>query len=126
MSRAVVITQEQVEDTDSITLEVVSGVEGPSLYITDDKGGYRLSGPKPWGGGNTIHKFKVDLKELLQQPELKNPIQLAELRARIKEHRLVQHQSTVNLTSARAVAGWSVERVKQLQAQLDELKGDNT
>ena len=50
-----------------VFLEVVSGVEGHSLYICDANGGFRLVGPKPWGGGTTVHKFKVDYAELLEQ-----------------------------------------------------------
>jgi hypothetical protein len=41
---------------------VVAGVEGPSLYID----GYCVAGPKPWGGGKTLHEFRftdADLKE---------------------------------------------------------------
>jgi hypothetical protein len=48
-------------------IEVVSGVEGPSLYISDSDGGHRLAGPKPWGGGKTIHRFKVDIDELMRE-----------------------------------------------------------
>jgi len=42
-------------------------VEGPSLYICDKNGGFRLAGPKPWGGGTTIYQFTVDYDELLEQ-----------------------------------------------------------
>lgn len=48
-------------------IDVVGGVEGPSLYIGDENGGHRLAGPKPWGGGKTIHKFVVDVAELLEE-----------------------------------------------------------
>ena len=48
-------------------IEVVGGVEGPSLYIGDEDGGHRLAGPKPWGGGQTIHKFTVDVAELMEE-----------------------------------------------------------
>ncbi|BCD88016.1 hypothetical protein PSm6_44230 [Pseudomonas solani] len=48
-------------------VEVVNGVEGPSLYIGNEDGGYRLAGPKPWGGGRTIHKFTVKLDELVRE-----------------------------------------------------------
>jgi hypothetical protein len=39
-----------------IEIEVVSGVEGPSIYIA----GFRIAGPKPWGGGRIIHKWRAD------------------------------------------------------------------
>ncbi|MDU9398089.1 Lar family restriction alleviation protein [Pseudomonas sp. zfem003] len=55
------------EITGTAIVEVVKGVEGPSLYIGDGDTGYRLAGPKPWGGGKTIHKFKVKLNELVRE-----------------------------------------------------------
>ncbi|WP_186104897.1 hypothetical protein [Burkholderia gladioli] len=48
-------------------IEVVAGREGPSLNIGDDNGGYRLSGPKPWGGGRIVHRFMVRLDELVRE-----------------------------------------------------------
>lgn len=53
-------------DTEIIQIEVVSGVEGPSLYLDQ----YRFAGNKPWGGGQIIHSWKVsakDLRESLRQ-----------------------------------------------------------
>lgn len=50
-----------------VTFEVVRGVQGPSLYVGDDSGGYRLAGPKPYGGGEVIHSFKVDIEELREE-----------------------------------------------------------
>lgn len=44
---------------------VVSGVEGPSLYLND----YRIAGPKPWGGGTAKHEWKVDRADLKQAVE---------------------------------------------------------
>lgn len=46
------------------------GVEGPSLSVEDGnprakrRGGRRVAGPKPWGGGETLHEFFVDSDEL--------------------------------------------------------------
>lgn len=48
-------------------IEVVNGVEGPSLYIGDENSGHRLAGPKPWGGGRTVFKFVVDVAELQEE-----------------------------------------------------------
>lgn len=48
-------------------VEVVSGVEGPCVYIGDEDGGHRLAGPKPWGGGPAIHRFRVDIDELITE-----------------------------------------------------------
>ena len=50
-----------------IRFEVVSGVEGPCLYIVNDICGFRLDGPNPWGGGTVKYRFSVDLDELLEQ-----------------------------------------------------------
>lgn len=60
-----------VPDTLAV-FEVVSGVEGPCLTISRKADGkprheYRLAGPKPWGGGNTTHSFKVHTRELREQ-----------------------------------------------------------
>jgi len=47
-----------------VFVEVVSGVEGPSLSVGGVDHGNRVAGPKPWGGGSTIHSFKVDADNL--------------------------------------------------------------
>lgn len=52
-----------------VKIEVVSGCEGPSLSIGDDRTGHRLAGPKPWGGGRAIHSFDVDVDELIREAE---------------------------------------------------------
>ena len=46
-------------------IEVVAGAEGPSLSVSDGDLGYRLAGPKPWGGGRIIQAFDVSLDELI-------------------------------------------------------------
>lgn len=52
-----------------VYIDLGSGVEGPYLSIGDHRGGYRLAGPKPWGGGTTTHRFEVRLSELREQLE---------------------------------------------------------
>lgn len=44
-----------------LRFEVVSGRDGPSLYISTDGGETltRIAGPKPWGGGKTKYIFRV-------------------------------------------------------------------
>lgn len=42
------------------TIVVVSGVEGPSIYIND----YRVAGPKPWGGGSQVYEFKASREDI--------------------------------------------------------------
>ena len=54
-------TYEVVDDNDrTITIEVVKGVAGDSLYINNR----RVSGEKPWGGGRVVRKFKTTEKEI--------------------------------------------------------------
>lgn len=48
-------------DTDQHTILVMSGPEGPSLYLDD----YRIAGPKPWGGGTVLHEFTFADKDLI-------------------------------------------------------------
>jgi len=44
-----------------IKIEIVKGVEGNSLYIED----YRFAGPKPWGGGTALKKWKVSRQDFI-------------------------------------------------------------
>lgn len=53
-----------------VLFEVVDGVEGYSFYVGDESGGHRLAGPKPWGGGQTVHCFEVDIDELRRELDL--------------------------------------------------------
>lgn len=48
-----------------IKIEVVRGVEGPCLVVSDTMGGQRVAGPKPWGGGQIIHTFVADAGVLI-------------------------------------------------------------
>ena len=48
-------------DPRKIPVDIVSGVEGVALYIAD----VRMCGPKPWGGGQSVHRFFVDREELM-------------------------------------------------------------
>lgn len=47
-----------------VLVEVVSGPEGPCLVVGNEDSGNRVAGPKPWGGGRTIHSFTVDAKSI--------------------------------------------------------------
>jgi len=49
------------EQTKNIEIIVVPGVEGPSLYINS----YRIAGPKPWGGGKIINKWKISKEDFI-------------------------------------------------------------
>ncbi len=48
-------------------IEVIGGREGPSIYIGDGEIAHRLAGNKPWGGGTTLHRFTVDILELVRE-----------------------------------------------------------
>lgn len=51
-------------------IEVVQGPGKPSLYVSDaDGSGHRLAGPKPWGGGQTIHRFEINIEEAIRELE---------------------------------------------------------
>lgn len=52
-----------------VRFELIGGPEGPCLAIMGDGSGLRLAGPKPWGGGSTLHAFEVDVDELLRAVE---------------------------------------------------------
>ena len=54
----------------TLILEIVSGVEGASIYLNN----FRISGPKPWGGGKVTRSFKVsvgDIRKALDMPDLR-------------------------------------------------------
>ena len=43
-----------------ITIELVNGVEGNSIYLNDT----RICGSKPWGGGSLIKQWTTSVREL--------------------------------------------------------------
>lgn len=51
-----------------IFIDVEKGVHGGyALYVGDKDSGHRISGNKPWGGSYTIHRFEIDVNELIEQ-----------------------------------------------------------
>lgn len=44
-----------------LTFTIIQGVEGPSLYLN----GFRVAGPKPWGGGKVLYEWTVEGEDLL-------------------------------------------------------------
>ena len=46
---------------------ITSGVEGLCIYLN----GYRIAGPKPWGGGTIVKEWRVTKKEI--EDALANP-----------------------------------------------------
>lgn len=47
-----------------VFIDICEGVEGPSVYIGDCDTGYRVAGPKPWGGGTTSRRFTAKVEDL--------------------------------------------------------------
>lgn len=50
-----------------VYIDLISGREGPCVSVGDESGGYRIAGPKPWGGGHTDYRFEVNIEELETQ-----------------------------------------------------------
>jgi hypothetical protein len=70
MAEAALRAQGAVKNAErTVFVRVVSGVDGPHLSVSDNDGGYRLAGPKAWGGGRTIHEFEVRVADLTEQAE---------------------------------------------------------
>ena len=44
--------------SDNVSIEIIKGVEGDSLYMNS----HRVSGPKPWGGGEIVMSFEAPLE----------------------------------------------------------------
>lgn len=57
-----------------VKIEVIEGCAGNSLSIGNGQTGFRLAGPKPLGGGSTLHSFDVDAHELIREVERLNGI----------------------------------------------------
>lgn len=55
------------QEKDTVKIDHVSGVEGPSLYVND----HRVIGPKPWGGGTILKTWDVPRSELLSALNIK-------------------------------------------------------
>ena len=51
-------------ERDTIQVLVIQGCEGPSLYFANDASGWRVAGPKPLSGGETICEFIVSVDEI--------------------------------------------------------------
>jgi hypothetical protein len=51
----------------ALIIEIEINKEGSKLsYLCkEDGGGYRIAGPKPWGGSRALAKIKVDSDDLI-------------------------------------------------------------
>tara|TARA_B100000614_G_scaffold262909_1_gene300742 strand:+ start:214029 stop:214250 length:222 start_codon:yes stop_codon:yes gene_type:complete len=47
-----------------IQIELIKGVEGDSLSLVQGEGcGFRIAGPKPWGGGRILQTFTISASD---------------------------------------------------------------
>lgn len=54
----------------TLKLELIAGVEGQCVALN----GYRIAGPKPWGGGTIVKEWVTDVDRLQRAvPELRQP-----------------------------------------------------
>lgn len=51
------LTKDGFDNIEGQVFEVIRGVEGDCLTLGDEDGGTRISGPKPWGGGQVVKTF---------------------------------------------------------------------
>lgn len=51
------VTKDGFYNIEGKMFKVVHGVEGDCLTLGDKDGGTRISGPKPWGGGQVVKTF---------------------------------------------------------------------
>lgn len=58
------IDWEKAPPAGSVFIDICEGVEGPSVYICDSDTGYRVAGPKPWGGGTTSRRFTAKVEDI--------------------------------------------------------------
>jgi len=55
-----------------VVIEIIRGVEGDCVAIND----FRVAGPKPWGGGRVIARFKTTkdkIEEAMRKNETSDP-----------------------------------------------------
>ena len=50
-----------------VYIEVIEGCEGACLSVATDYCGTRVCGPKPWGGGDLAHQFRVNARNLIKE-----------------------------------------------------------
>jgi hypothetical protein len=63
---------EEKKTVDKISIDIVDGVEGLSLYIND----YRVAGPKPWGGGTIKKQWRVKKETFIDSLQRSGAINL--------------------------------------------------
>ena len=87
---------------EKMLIEIVNGCEGQSVYISDlDGSGYRVAGPKPWGGGTVSKKWEVKIVHILRAVGVDR--ELTQLRAdnQAQSEILSQKDATIRLLTKR-------------------------
>lgn len=51
---------EGIDPNKEITIKLVNGVEGDSIYLNDT----RIVGQKPWGGGKVVWEKKATIRDI--------------------------------------------------------------
>lgn len=78
------LTKDGFDNIEGQVFEVIRGVEGDCLTLGDEDGGTRISGPKPWGGGQVVKTFATREKygpiEHLEAENAKLQEQVTQLR----------------------------------------------
>jgi hypothetical protein len=62
--------------SEEVELFIIKGVAGLSIYVGNEDGGYRLAGCKPWGGGTSVARWKVNKQELLKAIQGMKPLEV--------------------------------------------------
>jgi len=91
-------------------IEVVSGPEGPSLYID----GIRMAGPKPWGGGRTIASWPdfFDGARLVTEDSLAEALERLFVAYSVAFGQQADDGTEVKMLDAKATAGLIIEALK--------------
>lgn len=123
MSDTEPVSEEAVGET-KYELVMCSGVEGPNLsfWKIGGVGGTRFAGPKSWGGGQVLHKWRITPADLVRaMPELALEEELKQLRA---DEYLVNLRRELVEAQSRAVDGWKTQReeLKKLREQNEQLR----
>ncbi len=89
----------------TVFFEVIGGSAGACLSVGDERGGYRLAGPKPWGGGSVLHHFEVDVADLLRE---------------LQSLKVLEPSCCSGVQDAQNAQNASVDDLKTLLSQADE------
>ena len=107
------VTKDGFYNIEGKVFEVVHGVEGDCLVLGDEDGGTRISGPKPWGGGQVTKTFVTQEKY--------GPIErLEEENAKLRELLLEAYDTArgLALNDPLADVSWLADRMRDLGVEV--------